>query len=139
MGIRRVKNPDGSHPKNGDAKRVVDGKDGQDGGDSTQWIDANFHKTSSKTEGNTSILQFTLSKDVDIRAYEIVTAQDLPKRDPVSWRLEYRDPRVKNSAEEQEKWLPVDEQQHVCVGIRGSQFVAPPTAAEVCLHVGRLR
>ena len=75
VGITQASNPGGSAPYPGQvAARSIDGSV------STKWSDVNF------TSVGSSLLELTLaSTTVQPIEYELVTANDHPARDPVSW------------------------------------------------------
>lgn len=58
-----------------------------DGSDSTKWLDFNFPSSQGSPTGQ-SILVIQFPAPVTFDSYSWVTGNDVPERDPISWRLE---------------------------------------------------
>ena len=91
--IARASNPGGDMPRGQEAAFAFDGDE------TTIWIDLKFPTT------RRSELRFTMATYEPIVAYEIFTASQQPKRDPVTWILEAYggDPSLGGSGE----WIPL--------------------------------
>eukprot|EP00966_Prymnesium_polylepis_P162674 3759559-Prymnesium_polylepis.1 len=78
--IYHVDNPGGVNPRGQGARSATDGLV------RTKWLDIGFAST------RRSELRFTLAADVAVHSYELVTANDAIKRDPISWSFDVRRP-----------------------------------------------
>ena len=90
IAILAATNPEGSSPKQRGAANLIDGDS------STKWLDENLRPqswlgrvTNPPAEAIWSILRLELAQPTQVLSYELLTANDNPKRDPVSWEAGY--------------------------------------------------
>jgi hypothetical protein len=103
LSLRSVRNPGGSNPGNEGPKNIMDGST------RTKWLD--FRKC--------PLIMELEDPSVIPDSYVLVTANDMPNRDPVRWRLE-------QSTDNGRSWHLVDDRSNGNHEVPRSRFMASP-------------